>query len=95
MRACHDCRSGASFALCGVDGFIPYSLMDFKHLMGNSPDTAGEVPYDYLVKKKLTVQLTEVIFLLIILGTSTKVKCKFPYDSSEIDPRDLAILNAQ
>lgn len=56
-------RSGASYSLCGVDGFIPYSLMDFQRLVSQSQGTPAEAPYTYLVNKKLTVLLTEVSIL--------------------------------
>lgn len=49
--------------------------MDLKHLMGDSPDTAAEAPYDYLVKKKLTVQLTEVSFALNAIKGTRLTSC--------------------
>ena len=55
------CRAGACFSLCGVTGFVPYTLMDYKHLAGDSADRASEASYDYLINKKITVLLTEVI----------------------------------
>lgn len=53
------CRSGAIFKVCGVKGFIPYTLMDFKHLTSANPAQVDS-PLTYLVGKTVTVKLVQV-----------------------------------
>lgn len=51
-------RSGAIFKVCGVKGFIPYTLMDFKHLTSANPAQVDS-PLTYLVGKTVTVKLVQ------------------------------------
>ena len=57
------CRSGAIFRHCGVQGFIPYTLMDFKHLTSADPAQVDS-PLSYMVGKTVTVKLVKVGFRL-------------------------------
>lgn len=50
--------SGAIFKICGVRGFLPYVLMDFKHL--TSEPELVDTPLTYMVGKTVTVKLLTV-----------------------------------